>query len=205
MISEELERLLSFIDDMINDILNNENDIRDTITILNNRNIRLDKNLFMKHPSLLRLTNYILSKLSEDPKLIKEIPFEKLTEEQKRQYTRSSVENGFRAEVDDFINNPELVNYIDTRTIERLLSTDPRMILIVAPLLSGDQVEYYDERVNNTGFVATYENILKYPILLSGSNIVETAVEQDPNVIKLITSNIDVFIGNEALEKVELT
>ena len=205
MISEELERLLSFIDDMINDILNNENDIRDTITILNNRNIRLDKNLFMKHPSLLRLTNYILSKLSEDPKLIKEIPFEKLTEEQKRQYTRSSVENGFRAEVDDFINNPELVNYIDTRTIERLLSTDPRMILIVAPLLSGDQVEYYDKRVNNTGFVATYENIINYPILLAGSNIVETAVEHDPNVIKLITSNIDVFIANEALEKVELT
>lgn len=166
------------------------------ISILENSYYTPDEEDINKSPLFLKSEKLMKKAISENPILILKI------DEPSDELINTALRNGFVPEKIHFVNNPYLLN--NNNLLIKAFENDPSMIVYF------DKEEITYESVMSArerGFIATEDDLLKNKYLCNNTYIMEDAIKNNPQLIRLLSENcyISPFLLEETLKNYKIT
>ena len=150
------------------------------------------------NPNVLRIRSFIVSKIQENPEIVLSLPYDLMKDDDSITYLYHGIKEHFVPSFSDIEANPIIGRYLPLGTLERMLKQEPRMILYFPE-------DLIDDYSSNVDFVATEEELIKYPWLRSLPGVMESSINANHELIKYLNTDIDVFTIDEALSDVQLS
>ncbi len=192
-----MDEILELVNNHIDEVLANSELLQKVCSYLNT-SFSLTKENLATNPNILRISDFIMPKIEEDPSIVLLFPYDNIDDTLANTYLRSAVMNHFIPTYEQIKENPSMGPHIPIGVLERLLRTNPRMI----KFFPKSEIKNYANKVE---FVATEEELLEVPELCEFPGVMERSIEENPHLLKYLHTVIDTFVIYDALEQVELT
>ena len=192
-----MNEILEIINNNIEEVLNNSELLQRVCDYLNSSFV-LNSDSLKANPNILRISSFIIPKIKEDPSIVLSFPYKDMTSTDKQIYLREAAIQHFIPSFEQIEDNPELGRNLPIGILERLLRSNPRMLIY----FPEEEILPHSKGIE---FVATEEELKRIPALRKIDSIMEASIIENPSLIKYLETKIDEYIVEDALKETKLT